>query len=190
MRRHSPEDLLRVRTLLEQVVQGHETAFAALYDETSAYVYGALLRLLRNPQWASEALQDCYIRVWQHADSYAPERGDPYGWLIGIARYRALDLLRAQTDRAARLDDHASDLRDAAVVPKNPETEALTLVDLEQLQRCLEHLPQAQRECLLLGYYEGHSNQELADRLHQPLGTVKAWIRRGLARLRSCMEGP
>ena len=190
MGRHSPEDLDRVRNLLEQVAHGSKAAFAALYDETSPYVYGALLRLLRNPQWATDALQDCYIRVWQHADGYAAERGDPYGWLIGIARYRALDLLRAQTDRAGRLAENASDLRDAAVVPKSPETEALTLIDLEQLQRCLAHLPAAQRECLLLGYYEGHSNQELADRLHQPLGTVKAWIRRGLVRLRSCMEGP
>lgn len=190
MGRHTPQDLDHVRTLLDQVAAGDRTAFAALYDTTSPYVYGTLLRLLRNPQWATEALQDCYIRVWQHADGYAAERGDPYGWLIGIARYRALDLLRAQTDRATRLNDHASDLRDAAVVPKSPETEALTLIDLEHLQRCLASLPVAQRECLLLGYYEGHSNQELADRLHQPLGTVKAWIRRGLVRLRSCMEGP
>ncbi len=190
MHRHTPEEIARVRALLEDVVRGDQGAFAALYDETSAHVYGALLRLLRNPQWASEALQDCYIRVWQHADSYAAERGDPYGWLIGIARYRALDLLRARTDHAARLDASASDLRDAAVVPRSPETEALTLIDLEQLQRCLANLPEGQRECLLLGYYEGHSNQELADRLHQPLGTIKAWIRRGLVRLRSCMEGP
>lgn len=190
MRRHTAEELARVRLLLERVVRGEQAAFAALYDETSAYVYGALLRLLRNPQWASEALQDCYIRVWQHADTYDAARGDPYGWLIGIARYRALDLLRAQTDRTTRLDSHASELRDAAVVPRSPEAEVLTLIDLEQLQRCLAHLPAAQRECLLLGYYEGHSNQELADRLHQPLGTVKAWIRRGLVRLRSCMESP
>jgi len=181
-------DTERIAALLERISAGDRAAFTALYDETSPLLYGVLMRLLRNPQWALEALQDSYIRVWLRSETYSAEKGDPAAWLIGIARYRALDLLRAQGERAARLECNASDLRDAAVPPRPPDEEAVVLADLDHLRRCLDTLPEAARRSLLLCYYEGYSHHELAEKLNVPLGTVKAWIRRGLVRLRVCLE--
>ncbi|MCX7071827.1 MAG: sigma-70 family RNA polymerase sigma factor [Gammaproteobacteria bacterium] len=183
-----PVDENRLRLLLERVSQGDAEAFTALYDETSRYLYAVLLRMLRDPGQADEALQDCYIRIWRRGSTYAPERGDAAGWLIGIARYRAIDVVRSRQAQAERLSSHASDLRDAAVPPRSPEFDAIVLTDIDRLSRCLDTMDDAHRRCLLLSFYEGYSNQELADHLGLPLGTVKARIRRALVRLRQCLE--
>lgn len=183
-----PLDEGRIRQLLARIGNGDADAFTALYDETSPYLHAVLLRLLRDREQASEALQDCYIRIWRRSCTYSPERGDAAAWLVGIARYRAIDLVRGRQTHAARLETHASDLRDAAVPPRSPELDAIVLTDIDRLSRCLDALDDAQRSCLLLSFYEGYSNQELADHLGLPLGTVKARIRRGLVRLRQCLE--
>ena len=91
-----PLDEGRIRQLLARIGNGDADAFTALYDETSPYLNAVLLRLLRDREQASEALQDCYIRIWRRSCTYAPERGDAAAWLIGIARYRAIDLVRGR----------------------------------------------------------------------------------------------
>lgn len=183
-----PLDEARVRALLERVSGGDAEAFTALYDETSPYLYSVLLRMLRNHEQADEALQDCYIRIWRRSTTYAPERGDAAAWLVGIARYRAIDLIRGRQQHAARLEANASDLREAVVPLRSPELDALVLTDLDRLSRCLNGMHESQRSALLLSFYEGYSNQELAEHLDLPLGTVKARIRRALVRLRQCLE--
>jgi len=183
-----PLDQARIRGLLERISAGDATAFAALYDETSTYLYAVLLRMLRDREQASEALQDCYIRIWRRSTTYTPDRGDASAWLVGIARYRAIDLVRSRQQHATRLAANASDLRDAAVPVRSPELDAIVLTDIDRLSRCLGVMHESQRTCLLLSFYEGYSNQELADQLDLPLGTVKARIRRALVRLRQCLE--
>lgn len=183
-----PLDQSRIRTLLERISAGDAGAFTRLYDETSSYLFAVLLRMLRDREQASEALQDCYIRIWRRSTTYSPDRGDAAAWLVGIARYRAIDLIRSRQQHAARLETHASDLRDAAVPSRSPELDALVLTDIDRLSRCLTALHEDQRTALLLSFYEGYSNQELADHLDLPLGTVKARIRRALVRLRQCLE--
>lgn len=183
-----PLDQARIRDLLERIAAGDSQAFTALYDETSGYLYAVLLRMLRDREQASEALQDCYIRIWRRSTTYAPERGDAAAWLVGIARYRAIDVVRNRQQHSTRLQTHASDLRDAAVPPRSPEFDAIVLTDIDRLSRCLDTMDDAHRRCLLLSFYEGYSNQELADHLGLPLGTVKARIRRALVRLRQCLE--
>lgn len=183
-----PLDQARISTLLERITAGDAAAFTALYDETSSYLYAVLLRMLRDREQASEALQDCYIRIWRRSTTYSPGRGDASAWLVGIARYRAIDLVRSRQQHAARLEANASDLRDAAVPVRSPELDAIVLTDIDRLSRCLGAMHETQRTCLLLSFYEGYSNQELADQLDLPLGTVKARIRRALVRLRQCLE--
>jgi len=183
-----PLDQARVRGLLERIAAGDAAAFTALYDETSSYLYAVLLRMLRDREQANEALQDCYIRIWRRGTTYAADRGDAAAWLVGIARYRAIDLIRSRQQHAARLAANASDLRDAAVPPRSPEFDAIVLTDIDRLSSCLGVMHESQRSCLLLSFYEGYSNQELADQLDLPLGTVKARIRRALVRLRQCLE--
>jgi RNA polymerase sigma-70 factor (ECF subfamily) len=182
------DDSARIATLLVATAAGDDRAFAELYDRTSPRVFGLMLRMLRRPELAQEAMQECYVRVWRHADTYCPERGEPQAWLIGVARHRALDLLRA---RALRTDGHEvgdaalAGLADSAI---GPELSAMAGDDASRLNRCLQLLRPELRHSLQLAYYRGLSHSELAHALGAPLGTVKAWVRRGLQQLRSCLR--
>ena len=179
----------RLAALLTRVAGGEQRALASLYDLTSPILYGLLLRMLRRPELAQEALQDSYLRVWQRAETYTAAKGEPIGWLIGVARYRALDVLRRRREGAPGLLDtpalHDVDLAD---LEPGPEALAVEREGLERLLRCMRGLSEVQRKSVLLAYYEGYSHTELAQAMDAPLGTVKAWIRRGLARLRECLD--
>ncbi|MGQ0699628.1 MAG: RNA polymerase sigma factor [Panacagrimonas sp.] len=175
--------------LIAAIGRGDRQALGELYDATSPILYGLLLRMLRRPDWAQEALQDCYIRVWQRSETYTPDKGDPIGWLIGNARYRALDLLRAARERGNRTE--STDEETIFSLPDHqpsPEDRAVESEGLQRLSRCLRGLSEVQRKSVLLAYYEGYSHPELSQAMNAPLGTVKAWLRRGLAKLRECLE--
>jgi RNA polymerase sigma-70 factor, ECF subfamily len=133
-------------------------------------------------------LQDCYLRIWRRSESYAPDRGAPLAWLATIARYRALDLIRARGRQAGDAQDE-----DVAELPladegPAPDEHASREQGLDRLRQCLQGLSDEQRRSVLLSYYEGYTHTELADRLAAPLGTVKSWVRRGLTQLRACLE--
>ncbi len=173
---------------LAATAQGDQQAFQNLYAATSSQLYALLLRILRNPERAQDALQDAYVRVWQKADTYAPERGAPLTWLLSIARYRALDLLRRKRPEVAMPEEPdmvATLLEDQQAL--SPVEENENLQSLDAIQVCLKTLQPQQRDSVLLAYYEGLTHQELAERMEAPLGTVKSWIRRGLIRLRECL---
>ena len=182
-------DAARLQILLTATAGGDTVAFGELYRETSAHLFALLLRILRRRDLAEEALQDCYVRVWQKSSSYSPERGSPTVWMASIARYRALDILRARrpevsdavTESGEPLASHVDDRVDI-------ERQAEEQGELDRLHDCLGELGGEQRDALMLAYYEGFTHPELAERLAAPLGTVKSWVRRGLQRLRECLE--
>lgn len=180
----TPEQQAQLSALLGRIATGDAGALAALYDQTSSILYGVLLRMLRDPLRAQEALQESYIRVWQRAARYDPARGEPIAWLIGVARYRALDLLRGERPVA----DSPAAAEDLVDLNPGPEDRAVQRESLDRLLRCLRGLSEVQRKSVLLAYYEGYSHTELSAALRAPLGTVKAWVRRGLAQLRECLE--
>lgn len=180
-------DREKLATLLAEVAQGDGQALGKLYDLTSPILYGLLLRMLRRPEWAQEALQDSYLRVWQRAETYSASKGEPIAWLIGVARYRALDQLRLRRPEGDGAVDGAPPFDPPDLEP-GPEDRAVEREGLERLLRCLQGLTEVQRKSVLLAYYEGYSHTELAQAMHAPLGTVKAWIRRGLAHLRECLS--
>ncbi|WP_420467711.1 sigma-70 family RNA polymerase sigma factor [Panacagrimonas sp.] len=178
--------------LIQRIQARDAAALGELYDHTSPILYGLLLRMLRRPDWAEEALQDCYLRVWQRAETYTPDKGEPIAWLIGIARYRGLDRLPSARERAVS-DLPSADGGDIEEMPDHapsPEDAAVEREGLQRLDRCLRGLQEEQRRSVLMAYYEGYSHSELALAMDAPLGTVKAWVRRGLARLRECLERP
>lgn len=185
----SAEDQARLAELLARVAQGNQRALADLYDQTSPILYGLLLRMLRVPERAQEALQDCYVRVWQRAETFDSTKGEPIGWLIGVARYRALDILRQRRDLSVPDVENPPEGAELPDLEQGPEDRAVEREGLERLLRCMRGLTEVQRKSVLLAYYEGYSHTELAQAMHAPLGTVKAWIRRGLARLRECLDG-
>ena len=171
--------------LLSKTAAGDQIAFGRLYRETSAHLNALLVRMLRRNDWADEALQDCYLRIWQKADSYAAEKGAPMTWLYSIARYRALDLLRMRRPEVSDEDAGVEAVAESA----GPERLAEADASMGRLQICLDTLPADQRESLMLAYYEGFTHSELAEKLSSPIGTVKSWVRRGLQRLRDCLDG-
>ena len=173
---------------LAATAHGDEQAFQRLYAATSSQLYALLLRILRNPERAQDALQDAYVRVWQKADTYTPERGAPLTWLLSIARYRALDVLRRKRPEVAMPEEPdmvATLLEDEQSLSPLEENE--NQQSLDAISVCLQTLQPQQRDSVLLAYYEGLTHQELSERLDAPLGTVKSWIRRGLLRLRECL---
>jgi RNA polymerase sigma-70 factor (ECF subfamily) len=180
-----PDHLAR---LLAATGGGDQRAFAELYQACSAHLYGLLLRILQRRDWADEALQDCFLRVWQKSETYAPERGAPLTWLLTIARYRALDLLRMKRPEVAMPEEGEEPPLALADPGENPAQRAEEAQGVGQLQDCLRGLQDEQRRSVLLAYYEGYTHQELARAMAAPLGTVKSWVRRGLLRLRECLE--
>lgn len=168
-----------------------ERAFAALYQATSAHLLGVAMLVMRRRERAEEVLQESYINVWHAAGQYAQTDASPMSWLISIVRHKALDHLRA----GRRNDAHASlDFDDGATTDEQasdlPDPLALLVMASTQLgvRECLEGLDAPLRQSLALAYYGGLSHGEVSKKLRAPLGTVKTWLKRGIDRLRTCLD--
>jgi RNA polymerase sigma-70 factor (ECF subfamily) len=182
----SPTDDLA--QLLSRVALRDRAAFNRLYQLTSGHLLGVAWRITLRREQAEEVLQDAFINVWQRADSYQSALASPMTWLINIVRNRAIDGLRSRREESARtqgLDDDTMDLpADPAGEP--PQLLAASLAKLG-LERCMGGLSAPQRQAVALAYYRGLAHSEIAESLAAPLGTVKAWVRRGLDKLKSCL---
>jgi RNA polymerase sigma-70 factor, ECF subfamily len=178
-----------LEALLAAVARGQQPAFAELYARTSPHLFALLSRMLQRRDWAEEALQDCYVRIWQRSVSYDSGRGAPMAWLMTIARYRALDLLRMRRPEVneSSFDENAGSPLEAEDVTQSPEDRAVEGEGIGRLEDCMKGLQVEQRRSVLLAYYEGYTHTELARRLNAPIGTVKSWVRRGLLQLRDCL---
>lgn len=173
---------------LAAVAAGDQRAFKKLYEATSPHLFALLLRILKTQDNAEDALQDVYVKIWQKAKTYELKRGAPLGWLMSIARYRALDLLRRRDPEITMPDDPelvANILSDTHTA--GPLVNSETMQGLSNVNRCMQSLRPEQRRSLLMVYYEGLTHQEVSDRLNVPLGTAKSLVRRGLISLRSCL---
>jgi RNA polymerase sigma-70 factor, ECF subfamily len=172
--------------LIAGTAAGDRRAFAALYGATSAKLFGVALRILRRRDLAEEALQESFIAVWQRARSFDPEKGEPMTWLIAILRHRAIDQLRR---RAARVEGQGQSEAALLTMAAGEDSRADRGAELGALERCLELLEPPARQAVMLAYAYGFTHAELAARLPAPIGTVKSWIRRGLERLKRCLDG-
>lgn len=172
--------------LLSRCSLGDQAAFGALYEATSAKLYGVALRMLRREAWAEEALQEAYVKIWRHADSYNPARGRPMTWMINVVRNQSLDLLR-RADYRAQEEEWNPD-KDQRMSGDNPAALAETSQEMQRVLACLGLLGEEQRDCILLSYHQGLTPTEVAERVKRPVGTVKTWIRRGLLKVRECLD--
>ena len=180
----SPPDPLQ--GLLAACARRDQAAFSRLYQATSAKLYGVAVRILRREDWAEEVLQECYVSIWTHAPDYRPALAAPMTWMTSIVRNRCLDWLRRPR---LELADEDGAITDAAETDEpGPLAELERAKSAGAVARCLGELDARQRQAIALAFYDGLSHAELASHLRQPLGTVKTWVRRGLLRLKSCLE--
>lgn len=170
--------------LLAQVAGGDRAALSSLYDRTSAKLYGICLRLLQREAEAQDVLQDVYLTVWQKARMFDASKASAITWLAVLARNRAIDRLRRRSLGTV-------DIGAAADVPDESPS-ALEIAERSQeskrLAECMDELDDRAREVIRAAFLDGATYTELATRRAVPLGTMKSWIRRGLLRLRGCLE--
>jgi len=175
---------LLLQQLIRRTARRDRAAFAALYAQTSAKLFGVALRIMRQREAAEEVLQESFVAVWQRAEDYDPARGAAMGWLVMIVRHCAIDQLRRNSARPESRSAPEEALL-TLVSPDNADSRA----ELGALQRCLDELDPQPRRAVLLAYCYGLTREELAAHLAVPVGTVKSWLRRSLERLKRCLEG-
>ena len=179
-------ELETLADLLLAVGQSDRRAFARLYKLSAPTLFAIAVRLLRRRELAEEVMQEAYVAIWRKAGQYQLGRGQPMAWMIAIVRNRAIDRLRRQAREpnvAANLDDLTEFLPNENRGAADP-TSAVGA----SLRECLDRLKESQQRAILLAYYHGLTHEELAKRLDAPLGTVKSTVRRGLLRLKECLE--
>ena len=175
--------------LLDRIADRDEVALRELYDITSRKLYGLALRMVGRVDLAEDVLQECYLNVWRIASDYRASLSPPLGWMSVIVRSRALDMLRrlsSQMDgKTQSIDDEESQqiassevgLLDAAMAGEQAGA----------LNNCLFKIEAKQRDVIVWAYFRDMSHSELASQFDLPIGTIKTWIRRGLAQLKLCM---
>lgn len=172
--------------LMALVLRRQEAALGAIYDRYIRLVYAVALRITGDRETAEEVVQDVFQNVWQAAGSFQPGVGSFAAWLLGIARHRAIDATRSKRERARAREQTLDDFR-----PTGEEVSLEREVDQRLLRdtvrAALDTLPANQRQAIELAYYGGLTRAEIADRLNEPLGTVKTRLRLGLLKLRDLL---
>lgn len=181
---HSPHDGPHDTLLLNRLAAGDHRALGDLYDRHSRLLFGVVVRVLNDEGEAEEVLQEVFVQAWTRAHTYDAALGSPAGWLLGIARHRAIDRLRA---RGCRLRAVEGTLAPPPV--PTPERLASLTETQRNVHRALDALPAAQRELIERAYFLGSTQSEMAAQLNLPLGTVKTRIRNGLQALRALLDG-
>jgi RNA polymerase sigma-70 factor, ECF subfamily len=175
--------------LLARTALGDQRAFEQLYRATSAHLLGVAWGVMQQRERAEEVLQEAFLNVWHAAGSFQAERATPMTWLINIVRNKAIDRQRVGgAMRAAQvaLDDEAMQLPDET--ERQPQQLAETAFVRARIDGCMQGLTAGQRQALALAYFRGLVHAEIASTMGAPLGTVKAWVRRGSDRLRECLQ--
>jgi RNA polymerase sigma factor (sigma-70 family) len=167
--------------------RGDEQALRSIYDRDARPLLGVALRIVRRRQVAEDVLHDAFLSIWTRSRSFDPRRGAGRGWIYSIVRHQALDVVRAG-GREVQADDAALDaIGDAAGDHAGLVDAFERRQDMGRLHDCLVGLDDAKRDSILYAYVDGCTHAEIAVRMQSPLGTIKAWIKRGLSALKECM---
>jgi len=172
---------------LAACARGDERALRGIYDREARRLLGVALRIVRRRALAEDVLHDAFLSIWTRARSFDPARGAGRGWIYSIVRHQALDVVRASGREVQAGEDELAAL-DAAAAQEVGLADAFERrQDMGRLHDCLVGLDESKRSSILYAYVDGCSHAEIAQRLQSPLGTVKAWIKRGLSALKECM---
>jgi len=173
---------------LQGCAAGDKSALRALYETEAPRMKGVARRMLQRDDLAEEALQDAFVRIWQKAGQHDPERGSALGWIYSVQRRVALNILRSREREDILPPEDIGILKGSESGFQTADDIWERLATTNRLHFCLSKIDPARRRAMLLSYALGLSHGEIAGRLSAPLGTVKAWLRRGLAALRACMS--
>ena len=171
---------------IRRVASGDRAALRLVYDETAAKLFGVCLRILKDRSEAEDVLQEVDLAVWRKASAFDEARASPITWLVAVARNRAIDCLRASGPARIR---EAVEAAEAIPDPAPLAAETLeTAQENKRLYGCLDELEARASQAIKAAFLDGLTYEALAERQGVPLGTMKSWIRRGLAKLRECLE--
>lgn len=182
----SPEAREALRDAMVRLADGDSAALEQIYSATRVKLYGICFRILGDTKEAEDALQDVYVNLWQRADRYDPTRASPISWLATFARNRAIDRLRTGKVRGG-----AVPVEEAAPLPDAAPLADQIMIDGERaahVHTCLESLEEPAQANIRSAFFDGMTYAELAENADVPLGTMKSWIRRGMMKLRTCLE--
>ena len=176
-----------IADLLERLSRQDRAALRALYDRAAPKLVGLLIRMLGNRAEAEDALQDVFVKLWQRAATFDPDKGSGMSWICAIARNHALDLLRARKSRAAQQTDPLDDDIQISDPGLTAESTLMLRARMQDVIRCFDELPPDRAKAVQAAYLKGHSYQELAEKHSVPLNTMRTWLRRALISLRECL---
>src|SRR5215217_3180609 len=181
----APRDLAHLsdEAVVALVARSDDTALAELYDRYGRVAYGLARRIVRDEALAQDAVQEAFLAVWRTAHRFVPERAKASTWILTLVHRRTVDIVRREERRRADALELAPEpLTDSA------DENAWLRLERERVQNALKQLPDPQREALELAYYGGFTQSELAERLGQPVGTIKSRMFSGLSRLRDLLD--
>ena len=169
--------------LLARTASGDQGAFHSLYERTSARLFAICLRLARERTLAEDFLQEAYTRIWERAPQFDATRGSALAWMVAVTRNHAIDVIRQRGRETPLPDDFEIDVPASAT-----SAGAETNIDFDIVSRCLAALDDGPRRAIVSAYRDGLSYAELSDLLGVPIGTVKTWVHRGIAKLRRSLD--
>lgn len=177
------------RQLLQRIVDRDKDALDTLYGRYSTPVYSLALHMLKQPPLAEEVTQDVFLNIWLKAASFNAERGQARSWIMSVAHHRVVDVIRSRRRVVSMTDPEGYEtLERLPSGGASVESQVQQNLDRERIMQALATLPDNQREVILLAYFEGYSQSEMAEKLGQPLGTIKTRVRLAMQKLRSVMQ--
>ncbi len=175
--------------LIQRISQVDKDALEALYTRYQTPVYSLAMFMLKQPALAEEVTQDIFLNIWLKAGSFNAERGQPKGWIMSVAHHKIVDLIRSRKRTIVNTDP--ADYETLDLLPAggaSTEAQVEQTMERERIMRALATIPAPQREVIMLAYFEGFSQSEMAERLDQPLGTIKTRVRLAMQKLRTVLE--
>jgi len=174
--------------LLRRIASRDHAALGELYDRVSGVLFATAIHILGDRREAEEVLQDVFLQVWNKAETFNGTLGSAFNWTIGITRNRCIDYLRSRLRRSRLLDEALQEAGGDSLVSAATAGKSLSAEELAAVRGAVESLPKDQHEAIAMAFFGGMTHQEIADELNEPLGTIKARIRRGMLKLKDSLE--
>ncbi len=185
---HPTPDASDDARLVVKVAQGDHEAFSALYDRFSTPLYSLALKMLTNEAEAQDLLQEVFLSIWNKAGTFQPDRGSAFSWVVAQLRNRAIDRIRSRQRHGELIEANAPDLEPTGSATASSAEDCDVNERAREVRSALGQLSDEQRQVLRLAFFEGLTQVEIAQKLEEPLGTIKARAHRGMARLRTILR--